>query len=362
MNKDIDLPRLKRELRTIKAHLQQFEIWFNADGKLNALEKGRLKELRGQIKSAEARITELEAEGKTGANCDGVSKNPTPTYTGALVTRYKDVTQQNVNRIIELFKTGKGDESAVHWNDVQQGALGNCYFLAGIAAVAKVDPSALKRLIKGPDSNGNYQVTLYTNPKTEKLSPTPRTVTITPEFLVDDKGDPLYAQEGDQELWVMLLEKAYALLRGEKMKGNKIVDSKPEGYGKLDEGWGAEAIEALTGQEARMLWLHDMNDAQLKSAIDWALDEKKPITTGSILGPEPDTKPTAMQEIAQQRYGLVFAHEYTILDFDGTTLTLFNPHNREEEAGDGGGKFTLAFKYYRQFFRTVTAQCPDLPE
>lgn len=62
--------------------------------------------------------------------------------------------------VADLFKKGTGDDNEIHPNDVRQGYLGNCYFLAAIQAIAQSDSGALKKLIKD-NGDGTYEVTLY---------------------------------------------------------------------------------------------------------------------------------------------------------------------------------------------------------
>ena len=46
------------------------------------------------------------------------------------------------------FVQGEGDAHEVDPHDVNQGALGDCYLIAGMAAVARADPEAIKNAIK----------------------------------------------------------------------------------------------------------------------------------------------------------------------------------------------------------------------
>ena len=108
----------------------------------------------------------------------------------------------------------------------------------------------------------------------------PHKVIVSPEFLVDKNGNPIYAGKGDAELWVMLLEKAFAILRGKERTDKKKKHG--EGYDILTGGWGEEGIEVLTGKEAMTLWIKDLSDEKIKETISSALKDKRPITTGTI--------------------------------------------------------------------------------
>lgn len=98
--------------------------------------------------------------------------------------------------------------------DVQQRALGDCYFLAALASVAQQHPEVIWDAIKD-NGDGTYTVTFYQDGK-------PVQITVDNEFPVreDSNGNPtaqpVYANTGSspQELWPMIMEKAYAQLDG----------------------------------------------------------------------------------------------------------------------------------------------------
>jgi hypothetical protein len=123
----------------------------------------------------------------------------------------------------KAFVKGAGDKDEVDPNDIQQGDLGDCYLLAAMAAIARANPDAIRRLVSGPNSDGTYNVTIYNDTGgVFKKEYTPKTVKVTPTFPTqgakgDHPGAPAFAERGDfdtagggPELWVMLIEKAYA--------------------------------------------------------------------------------------------------------------------------------------------------------
>ena len=140
------------------------------------------------------------------------------------------------------FVPGAGDGADVHPNDIRQGNLGDCYLMASMAAIAQQNPDAIRRMIRD-NGDGTYTVTLHRNSRPLRFwqpEYTPVEVTVTPEFPAVD-GNPVFAQPGDgggpqQELWILLVEKAYAQQRG--------------GYDRLQSGWGHTALNTLTGVES----------------------------------------------------------------------------------------------------------------
>src|SRR5579862_8186205 len=81
------------------------------------------------------------------------------------------------------------DESGLDPSHVHQGVIGDCYLMAAIAAVARVNPEAIRRLIK-PAGPGRYAVSLYEH---RWLFADPvHTEIVDTTVPVDEHGQPLY--------------------------------------------------------------------------------------------------------------------------------------------------------------------------
>ena len=376
MGNPAKIQQIKKELKLFTDTLAKYQIQFRADGYIDPREQAQVNRMNVAIAKINARLAK---EGGTPTPTPAPSPTPAPAPTPGPTPDvpenpisdnpdakrqdegyyiYKDVTQQHYNRITELYKTGKvgtvDANSDVHWNDVTQGGVGDCYFLSAIGAVAKADPSLLKKLIKGPFKDGSYEVTLHIKDLKFDINAerAPEKVTISAEFLVDANGNPIYAGSGDTELWVMLLEKAYAILRG---KEQLDMSHHGESYDALEAGWGEEGIEVLTGKEASMLWVPNMSIQEISAQISSALADKRPITTGTIPGPAEGKKATK-EQVAAQKLNIVLQHEYFVLSFDGSNITLQNPWNAETVDGDGRGDITISFADYRTYYRNICVQ------
>jgi len=128
--------------------------------------------------------------------------------------------------------------------DINQGNLGDCFFLAPLAAVAARNPSAIESMITD-NSNGSYGVCFVVNGKNEYVT-------------VDDQlanGGTVFNH--DDEDWAGLLEKAYAQLQG----GGNVTGNKT-GYGNsytnLANGGSPEsALAAITGARAVIDYVAD---------------------------------------------------------------------------------------------------------
>jgi Flp pilus assembly pilin Flp len=103
----------------------------------------------------------------------------------------------------------------IHPDDVMQGQLGDCYWMAAMAAVALRDPEAIRSSIR--EQGGEYSVTLW---ERRSGSLRPRRFDVAPSLPVSPKSGALvFAQTSDErgrqrELWPMLLEKALAQSKG----------------------------------------------------------------------------------------------------------------------------------------------------
>ena len=366
------IQKLEGEVVHFQNTLKRYREMFSRDGNISAIENKHLTDVgiiigkvTARLNAAKAKLGIVTPAPSPNPNTEGetssipISGNPLALAGDRNKFVYKDVTQLHYNKITELYKTGSvgavDEKTGIHWNDVSQGGVGDCYFLSAIGAVAKADPNLLKKLIKGPFKDGSYEVTLHI--KEDKFfdfqeKRTPHTVRVTSEFLVDSNGNPIYAKAGDQELWVMLLEKAYALLRG---KEQTDMAHHGKSYDSLEAGWGEEGIEVLTGKEASMLWVPNMKKEDVKAQILSALADKRPIATGTIEGPAQGVKASKVQAEAAKA-NLVFLHEYFVLAFDGSKMTLQNPWNDEHVDGDGRGDITITLDQYMVWFRDLNIQ------
>lgn len=216
------------------------------------------------------------------------------------------------------FVQGAGDAHAVDANDVKQGALGDCYLIAGMAAVARADPAAIQKLIKD-NGDGTFDVTLYLR-KSAYGRPTPVVTRVDARLASKSPGSPLYAGVGDQEggkaeLWTALIEKSVAQQKGsyEKISGGNIAK---DGFNF------AGATELLTGKIENYYNLDRLDEDDALLTIGSALESKKPVSVDSR-NLESDAELTR-QATSKNVY---WNHAYApvSVDLDGRTIDLQNP-------------------------------------
>jgi len=138
--------------------------------------------------------------------------------------------------VVALFKDG------IEPSDVCQGALGNCFLLAAVACLCEFD-GAIEQLFIDKQSNprGKYRLWLYDVQATRWR-----------RIVVDDRvptsastGKPLFSQPAGNEVWVLLLEKAFAKFTGS--------------YANIEAGHTVWAFEALTGDAVVTYQLQEKN-------------------------------------------------------------------------------------------------------
>jgi hypothetical protein len=146
-------------------------------------------------------------------------------------------------RANEICKLAEGEHirlfsGKIEPGDIGQGQLGDCWLMTSLACLAEF-PGAIQHVFLTDEYNprGRYVLQLY-DPKKKEWE----------EVVVDDwvpceagTTDPIFAQPRGKELWVALLEKAFA-----KMSGS---------YGALSGGHMLYGLQVLTGDHAER-WEH----------------------------------------------------------------------------------------------------------
>ena len=234
--------------------------------------------------------------------------------------------------------------------DIQQGKLGDCYFLSTLSALAEYPPR-IERLFPSAaiPTNCQYRVRILDLGKWKNYSLDDYFPTQNPDKTPAESKRPVNQAapvakdffvfsgpkktSGIVELWVCLLEKAWAKKYGS--------------YYDIQSGFTDESLTDLTGAPCQTI---SKKSPRLWDKIKEA-DERKYIITGGCVGTG-----LAMEE--QERYarlGLVVDHAYAVIEakevlIDGNAerlLRIRNPWGQFEWSGDWGDnseKWTEAAK------------------
>lgn len=172
--------------------------------------------------------------------------------------------------------------TSVGGGDVGQGYLGDCYFVAGMGAVANAFPDAILGGILADPKKKVWRVRFFERmPDGSNREHWIEVDGYLPTS-AKDRTDPVYAQDPGNPLWPAIVEKAYAEYRG--------------GYDVLNEGGqiGA-AMETLTGFPSSTQYTSDLDDAELMALLEHAEKEGTAVCFGSLAGLEVEEVQTPLK-------------------------------------------------------------------
>ena len=205
--------------------------------------------------------------------------------------------------------------------DIGQQAIGDCYLLGAISCLA-TQPGLVRRLFDIEEINkyGLYSVWLNING-------------IWKQFVIDDyfpvnrQGAYVFTvpNKSQNEIWAMLLEKAYAKAYG--------------GYYKIPSGILSEAFRDLTGAPPI---LYKLEEAKSNYRIREKMYNKIKKAFKSTYLVAAGTKPHPTIAEFRKKNGLIMGHAYSILDTDKVRrgnkeirlIQLRNPWGKDEWNGD----------------------------
>ncbi len=225
------------------------------------------------------------------------------------------------------FIKGKGDAQAIAPNDVEQGALSDCWLLAAMIAVARASPDAIRDLIHDR-GDGTYEVTLYVgdaHPVNGTVQRTAKKFIVDSAFPVGTKGARRYARSTDHgnkpmdiELWPMLIEKAYAKHMG------AYVGMAYFGAG-LDARFESAIEELLPTGQMQSTPTSTLTAATATTLLSKARQTNRPVTMMTPLSLK------ALHPTLAKKWHLQEWHHYALrsVSVDDQTLSLDNPWGKD---------------------------------
>eukprot|EP01126_Amoeba_proteus_P048862 TRINITY_DN5670_c0_g1_i7.p1 TRINITY_DN5670_c0_g1~~TRINITY_DN5670_c0_g1_i7.p1 ORF type:complete len:678 (-),score=122.50 TRINITY_DN5670_c0_g1_i7:107-2140(-) len=260
-------------------------------------------------------------------------------------------------RASEIWSNPKLFSDGISPHDIKQGSLGNCYFLAALSVLAEY-PEFITKLFTCEDNDyGVYSMTFYPQGL--------RTEVVVDDWLPCYKGSPCFSKTYEEELWVLLLEKAYAKCYGS--------------YKDIATGFAHQAMFDLTGAHHQYFTFGAAYTPEKVFERLVAADSAKHMMLAATPG-----KDSGLFETAST--GLCAGHAYGILDarvFEGNKLLhIRNPWGHVEWTGAWGdkdsrwtpeakaalpwsdvndGTYWMCLEDFTKYFRSVTICYTGIP-
>lgn len=228
--------------------------------------------------------------------------------------------------------------------DIRQGALGDCWFMCALSSLAE-RPELVETLFntKSYNSEGVYRLHFCKNG--EWIN-----VTVDDWFPCFPGSGPIYSRSRGNELWVLLMEKAYAKLHGS--------------YALLRGGWANEGMIDLTGCPGSRYTFADADVAeQVQSGAFFDLllqfDQRGYLMSASTPGEDRWSDVGGRPQEDGQCVGLVPGHAYTVLQAKEPRpgirlLCIRNPWGSFEWNGDWSDKSPLWTPELREELQVVS--------
>jgi hypothetical protein len=226
-------------------------------------------------------------------------------------------------------------------SDIKQDSLGDCYFVATLASVARQSPDYIRQTIAYDKFSQHFVVRLF------DMAGKVKYIHVTQAELADNiarQGGSRMDNSGkDEKAWPSVFETAYA-----KMFDSNPNDGLLEGYNKIaNGGWPKDAMMAITGflgDELKFALIPPLSRMQsielLGTRVARAIKMRKFVTLWSVAESDHRTVVAKAAGAAIAQDGLVDNHVYTVMSMTqalhgGWTVNLRNPWGINLNVGEG---------------------------
>ena len=221
------------------------------------------------------------------------------------------------------------------YSDVNQGSVGDCYYLAALAEVALRSNSTITSMFT-VNGDGTYGVKFK--------NPTGQNVYVTVDSYLPTNGSYMvyahvatsgaWTYSSTNELWVALAEKAYAQLNEFGWSRAGFADSGKNSYVAIDGGFISSAVRTSPGSPPTYRWTSSSTSfATFVSAYN----------AGKLIGFASHSTPASGS-------GVVGGHAYAVMGYNASnqTLTLYNPWGLNN--GSAPALVTMTWSQIQQSF------------
>jgi hypothetical protein len=187
-------------------------------------------------------------------------------------------------RITQIYDHFNVFENVIDPNDILQGSIGDCYFIAAISALAKY-PELVYQLFrtKEKSSSGFYEVVLFIDGEWQ--------IVFIDDYIPCYKNStsPQYGRSSKRnDVWAIILEKAWAKING--------------GYLNIVGGYPSEVLTTLTGFPSQIIYKYMISENQNLKDIKSSISDKNVICACTD------------HDQSMNQKGLVARHAYSVLD------------------------------------------------
>ena len=138
-----------------------------------------------------------------------------------------------------------GPSGAPTYQDINQGYVGDCYFVSSLGEVALQNPSAIENMISS-NGNGTYSVRFFVNGQPDYVTVNSQLPVMTGYRWAN--GSQLEFANGNTDNWVALVEKAYAQLNAQTNAPHGMaLNTASDSYAGITAGNGS-ALTLITNQ------------------------------------------------------------------------------------------------------------------
>lgn len=263
-------------------------------------------------------------------------------YAGVSASAYNVNKGQKPDISHELYADGNNPIKSINPDAIRQGSIGDCYFEASLAAVAKSNPELIKNSIKD-NGDGTYTVT-FPGAKDEPITVKAPTQA--------EQG--LYNHGSPSGLWASVMEKAYGAYcqkhfwrRGPfNIGGGNTPAEGGDGGGRASGPMGL-----LTGSDVSTSTTLFNSQATIASELEKAFSDRPPRAVAADINNSFFGSHTADK--------FYVGHVYTITEFKpdgkgGGTLTIRNPWGGQDGTPDG--TITISMEQFMKNFSGVAIQ------
>lgn len=253
----------------------------------------------------------------------------------------------------------KGDPAkAINPDAVQQGGLGDCYFLSLVASMASTDSGRqmLQDMITPvKDQNGalshyNVQFPGYELPL---------------RVNIPSKAEmALYARENGNGVWVRVLEHAWNQYRNHQDPQRFNKEGKmPTVQGGDDGGYLQDPMKILLSGKTDNWSTSWTRDSTLQKALSDTTNGDTILTVatkGSFANSEQNNSGSSKTSLSSEGIVIYAAHAYSVTGYDPETkeVTVRNPHGSNTRIIDGkrstvGAEIKMSYNEFEKFYREI---------